>query len=191
MIRFLLGCIMLPMSGQIPTVALAPQGAAALKDATGRIISGFQLVGVEVTAPGACTFDGAQVYASLASASYTYRGENVTTLNLKKAATRSWQQVTLAIATVLSAVGSIATGADLVNFGNPASRARATAWFAIGTAAGAAGLPFLKTSAPDPSSILADLVLSKTRYTAPLAGYVGAAWPSPPAAVVPLVGGCK
>lgn len=181
---YLLAALSVAMA-QVPTIALAPQGAQALRDATGRVIPGFQLieVTVESSVPIACY--GADVWTAATATGLSVRGENVTRLNLSKAASSDWHQRVLVISPIFMGGAATLSAAGVAPHfhSETAAKGFTAATAAIGTIITAA-LPVLRANAPDPSPLLSAVLSPTAIYHTPFSGLIGAGFPDKVGAVV-------
>jgi hypothetical protein len=169
----------------IPTVSFDPQGPQTVKDATGRNIRGFQLIGVVVTSPQPLTCYGADVAAAATAARFSVKLDNVTTLNLTKAAAWSPWSVAAVVFPVVTGTIAVAADSSLLNL-SARAKPRVQAAFTVMSTASALTLPLIKGAAPNPSSTISSVLLFKSQYMTPFSGVIGAGFPSPGAVEVPI-----
>jgi hypothetical protein len=177
---------MLLAHGQgIATVSLDPQGPAAVKDATGRLIKNFQLVGIIVTSPTPLTCSGAEVAVAATTAGFAAHLDEVTILNLTRAASFDKWTLLSVVTPVVSGTAAVAADSGLFNL-SAAAKPRVQAGLTVLSTASALILPLIKSAAPNPSSTIADVLLFRSTYQAPFSGLIGASYPSPGPVVVPI-----
>ena len=182
-----------PLLAQVPTISIDPQGSQFLRDTTGHVVKGMQLLAVSVTSPVPVRCTGADVQAAITSAMFSVLGDNATALELSRAASHDWRNGAVIGLPVALSLGTAFVGSDLIH-ANDTSRQKITAGLGFGAAASAALIPLLRADAPSPAPVLAQQlrlwgatpVDARPVYVAPFGGYVGARYPSPGPVVVPI-----
>lgn len=176
----------------IPTVSFSPQGAELLRESTGRNIAGFQLVGVEVCSPVDMTVKGSLVYVSASNAHLSWKGPNATKLILSRVSQFNWRNTAVIGLPLLTGTAAIVIGSGSLNISQK-SLPKVEGALTSATGVGAALIPVLKSRAPDPSGLIADLIDPKSDYRASpcFQGLIGAAFPGPGSISVPLPQGEK
>ena len=190
--RGLLLCAV-PLFAQVPTISIDPQGSQFLKDTTGRVVKGMQLLAVSVTSPVPVRCSGADVQAAITSAMFSVFGDNTTTLELSRAASHDWRNLTILSWPLVSGLCVSFVGTDLIHASEEAKK-KILGGCGFSAVVGTAAYPLLRADAPSPAPVLAQQlrmwgatpVDARPVYTTPFGGYVGARFPSPGPVVVPI-----
>lgn len=119
------------------------------------------------------------------AAGFSVRGENETRLNLSRAAAGNWRNRSVIGLTLVTGALGIASGAGIgPKFSSESAGHAFTAGLSGFSLLVASTLPILKSSAPDPSPLIGDLISAKVSYKTPFSGLLGAGFPSKVGAVV-------
>ena len=189
----LLLLIAAPLLAQVPTISIDPQGSQFLRDTTGHVVKGMQLLAVSVTSPVPVRCTGADVQQAITSAMFSVLGDNATALELSRAASHDWRNLGVIGTPVTLSLGTAFVGSDLIHASDPA-RQKLTAGMGFAAAFSAALIPLLRADSPSPAPVLAQQLKlwgatpadARPVYVTPFGGYVGARYPSPGPVVVPI-----
>ena len=161
------------------TITFSPQGAEALRQFTGKRISGEQLVGVLVKAPldRPVQVSGGDIFQAASAAGFAWRTPDVAKYNLSRTAQFNKRTVWIHILQTLSstAVSALTSGLISVPMEYQAGPA-------IGHSLVDQTIPFIRFRVPDPSRLLEKLFDTDTVTLSPgqsMVGYIMAAFPGP------------
>ena len=191
----LLLIIAAPLLAQVPTISIDPQGSQFLRDTTGHVVRGMQLLAVSVTSPVPVRCTGADVQTAITSAMFSVLGDNTTALELSRAASHDWRNLAILSWPIVSGLCSAFVGTDMIHASEEAKK-KILASCGFSAVVGTAVYPLLRADAPSPQPILMQQLKlwgpnptdpkERPIYETPFGGYVGARYPSPGPVTVPI-----